>query len=187
MGFVFVSGRLCLDFLGTLKWRRSQEPEEQLTAPELMSEWALLAGVVDMPVRTSAGDLSRAVELREALYRVVWSRLESGTVDRVDVELLNSYARREPVALELGVDGEVRRRASPRQLLTAVARDALELLASAGANQLRTCSNPECTRLYLDASRGQNRRWCGMAECGNRAKAQLFRQRRRNTAVAPSV
>ena len=46
MKFVYVSGRRCLDFAGTLKHRASMR-EELLTDPRLLSEWAVQAGLVD--------------------------------------------------------------------------------------------------------------------------------------------
>ncbi|WP_345718596.1 CGNR zinc finger domain-containing protein [Kineosporia mesophila] len=37
--------------------------------------------------------------------------------------------------------------------------------------EIRNCANDRCTRLYVDTSRAGNRRWCGMAECGNAVRA----------------
>jgi predicted RNA-binding Zn ribbon-like protein len=42
---------------------------------------------------------------------------------------------------------------------------------------VRECLNEECTRLFVDLSRSANRRWCGMAECGNRHKVANYRKR----------
>jgi predicted RNA-binding Zn ribbon-like protein len=36
-----------------------------------------------------------------------------------------------------------------------------------------------CRMLFLDRSRGRRRRWCSMAECGNRAKVAAHRERAR--------
>jgi predicted RNA-binding Zn ribbon-like protein len=43
--------------------------------------------------------------------------------------------------------------------------------------RLRECRR--CTHLFLDHGRGRGRRWCAMARCGNRAKTEAFRARRR--------
>ena len=43
MKFVYVSGRRCLDFAGTMKYRNSAR-EELLTDPRLLSDWAVQAG-----------------------------------------------------------------------------------------------------------------------------------------------
>jgi hypothetical protein len=49
MTFVYVSGRQCLDFAGTLKHRRSAR-EELLTEPDRLSEWAVQAGLLDADI-----------------------------------------------------------------------------------------------------------------------------------------
>lgn len=47
-------------------------------------------------------------------------------------------------------------------------------------NRLRACANPQCERFLLDRSRSNRARWCSMATCGNRAKAQRHYQRTRH-------
>jgi predicted RNA-binding Zn ribbon-like protein len=183
---VFVSGRPSLDFVGTLKWRRGETTEEQLTEPALLSDWARGAGLVNEPLSVNSGDLAQAIELREVLYRIVCARLTGQPVDNADLDLLNSHARRQPVTAQLLPDGRVRRRASPLQLLASVALDTLDLLAGTDMNRIRECSSALCTRLYIDTSRSRNRRWCGMTECGNRAKAQSFRKRHKAPTTTTS-
>ena len=63
------------------------------------------------------------------------------------------------------------------QLLSTVARDALDLLGSDQLELVRECDGPTCTRLYVDSSRARNRRWCSNSECGNQAKVAAFRRR----------
>jgi predicted RNA-binding Zn ribbon-like protein len=58
-------------------------------------------------------------------------------------------------------------------------RDALNIIGGEDRAQLRECVNPRCTRLFIDTSRAGTRRWCGMTECGNKAKVAAFRARRR--------
>lgn len=50
---------------------------------------------------------------------------------------------------------------------------------SAISDRLKTCRNPECDWLFLDRTRNQNRAWCDMAYCGNRAKVRRHAQRQR--------
>ncbi len=52
-----------------------------------------------------------------------------------------------------------------------------DLLRSDRFGRLRECRR--CTHLFLDQGRGVGRRWCSMARCGNRAKAESFRARKR--------
>lgn len=58
-----------------------------------------------------------------------------------------------------------------------VALALFDLLQRGDIGRLREC--PRCTHLFLDHGRGQGRRWCSMARCGNRAKAETFRARQR--------
>lgn len=59
-----------------------------------------------------------------------------------------------------------------------VALALFDLLQRTDLDRLREC--PRCTHLFLDHGRGQGRRWCSMARCGNRAKAESFRARHRS-------
>ncbi|NKX45217.1 CGNR zinc finger domain-containing protein [Roseicyclus persicicus] len=54
-----------------------------------------------------------------------------------------------------------------------------DLLRRPDLDRLRECRR--CTHLFLDHGRGQGRRWCSMARCGNRAKVETFRARQRAT------
>jgi predicted RNA-binding Zn ribbon-like protein len=53
-----------------------------------------------------------------------------------------------------------------------------DLLQRGDLGRLRECAR--CSHLFIDQGRGPGRRWCAMARCGNRAKAESFRARRRS-------
>jgi predicted RNA-binding Zn ribbon-like protein len=59
------------------------------------------------------------------------------------------------------------------------ADDYLRLLRS-GAHSIRRCEQPSCMLYFYDTT--GRRRWCSMAGCGNRAKAQRHYARRRPLA-----
>jgi predicted RNA-binding Zn ribbon-like protein len=65
-----------------------------------------------------------------------------------------------------------------------VARAAIALLAGLDRLSIRECGRPDCTRIFIDRSRGGNRQWCGMEECGNRVKAANYRSRKSRAATA---
>lgn len=46
-------------------------------------------------------------------------------------------------------------------------------------SRVKVCAAPNCRWAYLDNSRNRSRRWCDMADCGNRAKNQTWRERHR--------
>lgn len=178
MTFVYVSGRRCLDFVGTMKHRHSSR-EELLTAPKLLSDWAVQAELVDVAVDVSDDELVTAIELREAIYRTVLARLEGRRPHVADVDLLNKRARGPQLTPRLLRTGAVRREGTTSQLLASLAVDLLDLLAGTDIENVKRCAGPNCTRLYLDASRAKSRQWCGMDTCGNRAKVHAFRARQR--------
>ncbi|ORW95831.1 hypothetical protein AWB92_08420 [Mycobacterium sp. IEC1808] len=186
MKFVYVSGRRCLDFAGTLKYRGSARREELLTDPQRVSDWAVGAGLVDTPLEMTDDEVATAIAVREAIYRVVVAGLDGGRPDAADVDLLNAYASRPQLTPTLHPDGSVSRSGTVQQLLAGLAADLLDLYAGPDIGKVKRCSHPGCTRLYVDASRAQNRHWCGMRTCGNRAKVQAFRARQQAAAAQPS-
>ncbi|MFD9662807.1 CGNR zinc finger domain-containing protein [Rhodococcus sp. NPDC059968] len=68
---------------------------------------------------------------------------------------------------------------TPGNALSLLARDTIDLIGSPAMAKVKECSNPDCTRLFVDLSRGFSRRWCGIAECGNRIKAADYRRRKK--------
>jgi predicted RNA-binding Zn ribbon-like protein len=179
MKFTCVGGRSCLDFVGTLKHRGRPDADELLTAPHRLSDWATQAGLVGEAIEITDNELPVAIALREACCRVLAARLEGGRPEVADVDLLNAQASHQRLTPRLHPDGSVSRAGAAAQLLATLAADLLELLGGPDINKVKRCSHPGCTRLYIDASRAQNRHWCGMSTCGNRAKVQAFRARQR--------
>ena len=178
MKFVYVSGRRCLDFAGTVKHRMSAR-EELLTEPQLLSDWAVQAGLLDHAIDITDDDLVAAIELREASYRTVIARLEERRPQVADVDLLNEWASQPQLTPRLLRSGATRREGTASQLLASLAADLLDLIAGADIENIKRCAHPGCTRLYVDSSRAKNRHWCGMNTCGNKVKVQAFRARQR--------
>lgn len=183
MKFVYVSGRRCLDFAGTMKYRSSAR-EELLTDPRLLSDWAVQAGLLDDAIDIADDDLAAAIELREAIYRTVIARLEQRRPQVADVDLLNEWASQPQFTPRLLRTGATRREGTASQLLASLAADLLDLIAGSDIENVKGCDHPNCTRLYLDSSRAKNRHWCGMGTCGNKVKVQAFRARQRAAAAS---
>lgn len=186
----FPCGTLALDFLGTLRARRNPVPAEKLGTPALLDDWFVESGMLDDAPGADEADLAAAVELREAVYSLVESRIAAGSTppdggpDRAAsaaVDVLNRHAAQPPVVPQLGSSG-VRRSGSAAQGLAAIAREAVEILGGPDAALLRECGRPECTQVYLDRSRGHRREWCAMRTCGNRVKVSAYRSRHRSAA-----
>lgn len=178
--FVFVSGRLSLDLAGTLLWRRSRRIE-LLRSPDDLGRWIQQAGLLDAPGPLDGRALSRTCRLREAVYALVraWPLTPAADSEvREALAEVNEAARLPLPRHQLDGDGRLARTGGVDEVLGAVARDTVDLLGGADFARVRECLNEECTRLFVDLSRSGNRRWCGMAECGNRHKVANYRRRR---------
>jgi predicted RNA-binding Zn ribbon-like protein len=63
------------------------------------------------------------------------------------------------------------------QVLSTLARDAIDVFGAIGEGRVRACDDPTCRMVFHDESRTNNRRWCSMEHCGNRAKVRAHRER----------
>ena len=92
--------------------------------------------------------------------------------------MVNDTACKPAAAPQLTASGR-RTDATSQEALSTVARHAVELLSGPDVPLLKECGNPECTRVYIDRSRGGRRQWCAMEPCGNKLKAAAYRARKR--------
>ena len=186
----------CVELTRTRGWEERDRPDDDLTSVPSMLEWAEAAGVVDSRARAALSRrareepeaarevLERARSLREALYRVLTAVAGDRdppppALERVNREIgragrhLRLTGGGREYDLELGVDARERLDLP----LLRIARSAAELLTSPEVERLKLCDAHDCGWLFIDASRNRSRRWCDMAECGNRAKVRRYRER----------
>jgi predicted RNA-binding Zn ribbon-like protein len=79
--------------------------------------------------------------------------------------------------LEVSGAAAVRRPLAASQVLSLLARDAVDLFAGPLAGRIRVCAAPDRGLLYLDQSRSGTRQWCSMQRRGTRAKVRAHRSR----------
>jgi predicted RNA-binding Zn ribbon-like protein len=183
-GFSFRSGRLALDFAATLMFRGSEHPRELLGSPAMLAGWVLARGAVSSAAPCEVKVLREATRLREAIYRTAVAHIAGHPAMPGDITVLNHHGTIPPVAVALGPGGMITRSGTMPAVLATIARDAIELLGGPDATRLRQCGRSGCTRMFIDLSRGQNRTWCGMRECGNRVNAAAYRRRQRQRLSA---
>ncbi|MGV9249065.1 CGNR zinc finger domain-containing protein [Streptomyces sp. NPDC003710] len=174
---VFLCGNPALDFAATLRARRSVR-FEMFVSPDRLDAWYLESGIVDAVTPSRESDVEQAVTVREAIYALVSARLAGEPFDRKALAVVNGAARKPPVAPQLTATGRWTE-ATPEEALSTVARHAVELLSGPDVPLVKECANPECSRVFIDRSRGMRRQWCGMESCGNKLKAAAYRARRR--------
>ncbi|HET7617220.1 MAG TPA: ABATE domain-containing protein [Vicinamibacterales bacterium] len=181
--FQFVGGSLALDFANTVgNWGDPATRRDYFRTPADLLTWTRLAAIPG-PAFSAAdvpGDaLRRVVALRTALYRL-FAAAAAGTVAAAeDVRVLEQAVRRARQQQALAADRHGLTWAwTPSasrfdQLLAAIVFDAVRVLTTAHERaQLRMCEGDRCGWVFLDRSRGRRRRWCSMADCGNREKAR---------------
>lgn len=180
MRFTFVSGDPALDLVGTVEFRRDR-PVDLLVAPADLERWVRDCDELPSQVSADVATFTSALQLREAIYELALDRMRGRRFTRASLDILNGAAA-EPVPLVELSDAGSQLSGDLRSALAHVARSAIVTLDDHQVC-LKECGHPQCTRLYLDRSRGARRRWCGMDGCGNRVKAAAYRARRRTNGT----
>jgi predicted RNA-binding Zn ribbon-like protein len=187
--FRFDSGSLALDLVATLGWR-SGARADRLSRPEDFAAWLGHAGLASPVPEVGEAGHAAALALREAIDRAARLAARGEVPDRADRLMINRLAGL-PLRVP-GLDADGRLSWSATDPVTAalgtIARDAAVLVAGPDRASIRACHEPRCAMLFVDRSRGRRRRWCSMAECGNRAKVAAHRERAaRSAASLPPV
>ena len=188
-----VGGRLSLDFVNSEGGVRNGPPEWIETYEDLL-EWSTHAGGLNRStvdgLRSAAladhaaarAAAQRALELREALYRLFTATLDGRAPDRDDQrvftsELRGALSRLRPEPAEAAWEWRFDEEGGLDRVIWPIVRDAADLLTSDELRRVKECAGPDCTWLFIDQSRNRSRRWCDMAVCGNRSKARRHYQR----------
>ncbi|MFI2370488.1 CGNR zinc finger domain-containing protein [Streptomyces sp. NPDC018833] len=176
----FDAGALCLELLttgGPGEFARY----EVLDEPGGLLHWVAasrLTGGLRLDVDDAA--IAEIRRLRDALWRMACARAHSREPDPADVATVNAAAAEPSLAFGIAADGSRQWAPGPApvsQLLSTVARDAVELFTGPYAHRVRECATPDCYLLFVDTSRPGRRRWCAMEHCGNRNKVRAHRSR----------
>ncbi len=194
--FQFIGGDLALDFCNTVGGKRGLVSREYLNSYFDFVAWSHQAGLLDKAQAQSclqeaerrpepAGNvLLRAVELREALFRIFAALSAKKALPRADLDVLNLELTRNLGRLQLAPpkkgdaltwrwssqDGELDMALGP------IARAAAMLLTHPEhLGRVEMCHGDTCGWVFMDLSKNHSRRWCDMRDCGNRAKIRRHR------------
>lgn len=183
-------GRLCLDFVNSIHDRYARDVEDYIGRPESFRQWCSRAGAlhagervtVPRDARARARWMREAAMLRDHLHALLASRVDGTRPAREALRGVDRWVHLAWESRALGVDGRMHWHADARDALLPLKRialDALDLLGSPAAAQLRRCANTtSCGWLFLDTSKNQRRRWCAMETCGTVIKMQRYRRGR---------
>jgi predicted RNA-binding Zn ribbon-like protein len=127
--------------------------------------------------------LARAIALRDASMRVFSAFARGKGSDPRDLELIgheaaSALAHRRIAQTGKQVSWTWTDDLTLERVLWPIAQSSSELLTSdRDRAMVRECASDTCEWLFLDRTRNHSRRWCDMADCGNRAKQERFRSR----------
>ncbi len=197
-----VGGVLAFDFCNTSSGRGTQTHQEHLrTAADLLA-WARHAGVLDDSKEThlrrrcdadfalAARLLDRALRLRDAIYDVdvalAGGRMPGQpAIDVVAGTHAACLAKGRLSTRDGGFGWTWDVALAPEEaVLGPIAASAMAIITTADRARLKQCQGHHCGWLFLDTTKSNNRRWCEMEVCGNRAK-QKRRRGRQAADVVP--
>lgn len=182
--FQFIGGSIALDFVNTMG-NRLGEKRDYFQSTGDVNRWARLAGLISESesLRLNAEQMRRVRTVREELYGIFKPLAARPRPTQQEVARLNamigsiSLNRRLRWAKgKVSWESKVLVR-DPMSMLTPILLNAAEVLVSGAFQKVRQCGDESCGWLFLDASQAGKRRWCSMADCGNRAKARRHYQR----------
>ena len=187
--YQFVAGNLALDFVNTVAFRADPgKKKDHLQRTVDVQVWASQARLPDRATINSGplvgtAALRRIRSVREQLF-VIFHSIASDDPIPADAlagvgNALHGCCARRCLSIE-GAEIRWTWRPSARcmdYLLYPVLTAATDLLTSVSRGLVRQCEDAGCGWLFLDRSNARKRRWCSMADCGNRNKARKYYRR----------
>lgn len=189
--------KLCLDFVNTMEWRGRENPIDNLKTYQDFVDWGFEKGLLREDESVQISDLARAnpekseqllkriKALRETLYCIFVAIIQNENAEERDLERLNkalskALGHSTIVQTEDGFGWEVAgNKLALDWILNPILHSAAEALTSGDLHRLRECADQQCKWLFWDKSRNRSKRWCSMNDCGNRAKAKSFYERKK--------
>ena len=164
-----------------------EAPEkDRLPTPQALVAFLAERSLLDAAAKAGPADLRRAVELREALRELLLSHHGDHETDPAAIAAVDAAAQRARLQLRFAPAGAAHV-APAAQGVDGALGGLLAIVAAAQADgtweRLKACPWSTCKWAFYDHSRNRSGVWCNMAVCGNRAKAQAFRARKRGEHV----
>ncbi|MEO8609353.1 MAG: ABATE domain-containing protein [Chloroflexota bacterium] len=193
-----VGGHIALDFVNTVGDHLAEQPREWVKTYADLAIWAVHAGVItqdhagrlitlaEEQADVAEQALTRAIETREVIFRLLLGVIRKQAPDEVDLAAFNAVLANAPARTRIvhehehyhwHFSGENESLDDP---LWRIIWAAADLLTADQLSQVKVCEGDQCGWIFLDISRNQARRWCSMANCGNRAKANRYYKRHKD-------
>jgi predicted RNA-binding Zn ribbon-like protein len=143
--------------------------------------WLIDNGLLDAACDVSESDRQALIQVREAL-RMLMLANNGDPLSPDGLATLDRHAAHAPLLVRFQSDGTAGFEPADGGASDAIGR-LLAMVAAAMAQgtwrRLKACRDHTCAWAFFDTSKNTSRTWCNMQECGNRAKARAYQQRRR--------
>ncbi len=118
--------------------------------------------------------------LRALLRRLVEKNAARGSLSPGDIAQLNAWLKVPVIPCVVESQNGLALDLRPAQIgwkaeLAGIARSFADSLVRGPQNRLKICSNAECAWVFVDRTKGNVRRWCNDATCGNRDRVRRSR------------
>lgn len=188
--FQFVAGNLALDFANTVAYRFHPEKiKDHLVTAEEVRQWANQARLPDHNAIDSCPPMTQPVlrrirAIREQIFAIFHAIASGKAIPAAPLRHIDNALRACQAQRCLSIQRHKAHWAwRPSAgcsdfLLYPILVAAADFLTSGTLDSVRHCADPACGWLFLDRSNAGKRRWCTMADCGNRNKVRRHYQRR---------
>ncbi len=182
--------KLCLDFVNTASWHESEKPIENLNDIETFIDWCAFMGIIDDSSKNQfylylSEDsfnnnqiLNEIIEIREVIFRIFRNIAFNEEYKNEDMIKLINYLPKIYKDVDLTKNDynfTIRIKPDAKNIISLifpVIQSAIELLTQEDMNRIKICGGERCGWLFYDTSRNNSRKWCSMADCGNREKSK---------------
>jgi predicted RNA-binding Zn ribbon-like protein len=179
-----VNTQLVQDFVNS---REIRPVVEDLGTPERLADWLGARGLLEAGTRITKGELTEALRVREALRDVLSAKVGHDVDLAAATAEIDAAARR--AGLELRFDPTCPRvEPTVGGVRGAIGRILVEVydeMVDGIWERMKACKADDCRWAFLDTSKNKSRAWCSMESCGNRAKANAYRQRHQHYPAHP--
>ncbi len=176
----FRGGRLCLDFVNTANWINDVAVDNRLIDLNAVQIWVTRKRLTQA-IQLN-GNLDELLRIRDTIRRII---IHPDEASNEDLATLN-HARASAVGPihRMGDRLQIDPGPSLDWIIRSIADSTAELMLTTERSRIKLCHGERCGWLFLDESPNNRRRWCSMADCGNRAKAKRHYKLVRQTAVS---
>lgn len=169
--------RLVQAFLNTTNKKTGRE---DLAAPAALKSWLVEAELIASTTPIADADVHQATAVRDALIRLIETRMGDGTVDAGALDVINRSMRSAQMSVSFGPEGRARLEPLAPSVDGALGKliaIVFEAMTDGTWENLKMCRGSGCSWAFFDRSKNHSGTWCDISNCGNIAKARSYRAR----------